>query len=119
MHDTRERRTHRSSDKREALRLLLEAVKARSQVSAIAVIDGRGLVASGAGSPRELAILGAVAEPISSGLVTEACEHLTSGTDVLARPVRTPRGTMYLAALGERVTRMHDAARGVERILAS
>lgn len=114
---TTERRRRRSAMKDEALRLLLAAVKERSDVTSIAVVDARGLVVSGMGSAHELAILGAVAQPIAAGTVTEVCERLTAGTDVMAKAVRSPRGTMYLAALGERVGRMHEAARGVERIL--
>lgn len=114
---TTERRRQRSGIKDEALRLLLAAVKERSDVTSIAVVDARGLVISGTGTARELAILGAVAEPIAAGTVTDLCERLTAGTDVFSRAVRSPRGTMYLAALGDRVGRMHEAARGVERIL--
>lgn len=114
---TTERRRTRSTIEGEALQLLLSAVKNRSDVSSIAVIDARGLVISGVGTARELAILGAVAEPVAAGTVTEVCERLTAGTDVMATTVRSARGTMYLAALGARVGRMHEAARGVERIL--
>ncbi len=98
--------------------MLLEAVRDRSEVSSIAVVDARGLVVSGAGSLRELAILGTVAAPVAEGYITPTYERLTEGTDVMARAVETPTGTMYLAALGRRVTRMVEAARGVERILA-
>lgn len=115
---TTERRRRRSSSTNEALRLLLVAVKERSDVTSIAVVDARGIVVSGMGSERELAILGAVAEPISAGNVTAVCERLTEGTDVLSKAVASPGGTMYLAALGSRVGRMHEAARGVERILS-
>jgi predicted regulator of Ras-like GTPase activity (Roadblock/LC7/MglB family) len=114
---TTERRRRRSGLADEALRLLLEAVKQRSDVTSIAVVDARGLVISGTGSPRELAILGAVAAPVAAGTVNELCERLTAGTDVMSKPVRSRRGTLYLAALGARVGRMHEAARGVERIL--
>lgn len=114
---TTERRRARSTNEGEALQLLLSAVKNRSDVSSIAVVDARGAVLSGMGSARELAILGAVAQPIAGGTVTGDCERLTAGTDVMATEVRSPRGTMYLAALGARVGRMHEAARGVERIL--
>lgn len=113
---TMERRTRRSGIKDEALRLLLAAVKQRSDVTSIAVIDSRGLVISGVGTARELAILGAVAEPVAAGNISDLCERLTAGTDVISRAVHGPRGTMYLAALGHRVGRMHEAARGVERI---
>ena len=103
--------------KDEALRLLLAAVKARSDVSSIAVVDSRGLVISGMGSAEELAILGAVAEPVASGRVSDLCERLTEGTDILSSALKSGRGPLYLAALGSRVGRMHEAARGIERIL--
>lgn len=114
---TSERRRRRSGIKDEALRLLLAAVKERSEVTSIAIVDSRGLVISGMGTARELAILGAVAQPIAGGKVNDLCERLTAGTDVIAKAVRSPRGTMYLAALGNRIGRMHEAARGIERIL--
>jgi hypothetical protein len=114
MHDRRE---VRSGSKGEALRLLLESVLRRSDASAIAVIDGRGLVVSGAGNDRDLRILGAVAEPAAFGSLNETCERLTEGTDILARVIETSSGTMFLAALGNRVSRMPEAVRGIERIM--
>jgi hypothetical protein len=115
---TTERRRRRSGLRDEALQLLLAAVKDRSDVTSIAVVDARGLVLSGLGTARELAILGTVAEPVAAGAVSALCERLTAGTDVMSKAVHSPRGTLYLAALGARVGRMHEAARGVERILA-
>ena len=115
---TTERRTRRSGIKNEALRLLLAAVKDRSDVTSIAIVDARGIVVSGMGSARELAILGAVAKPIAAGKVTDLCEQLTVGTDVIAKAIRSPLGTMYLAALGDRIGRMHEATCGAERILS-
>jgi hypothetical protein len=115
---TMERRRTRSAIRTEALGLLLAAVKERSDVSAIAVVDARGLLISGMGTERELAILGAVAEPVAAGEVSELCERLTRGTDVVAKAVPLELETVYLAALGSRVGRMTEAARGVERILA-
>jgi hypothetical protein len=112
-----ERRKRRSGLEGEALRLLLAAVKERSEITSIALIDSRGLVISGMGTSRELAILGAIAQPVAGGKVTAACERLTVGTDVIAKAVRSPRGTMYLAALGDRVGRLTDATQGIERIL--
>lgn len=112
-----ERRTKRSGSKNEALRLLLAAVKERSAVTSIAIVDSRGLVVSGMGSARELAILGAVAQPIAGGTVTDLCERLTAGTDVMSKAVKSPLGTVFLAALGDRVGRMSEAAQGVERIM--
>jgi|CXWL01.1.fsa_nt_gi hypothetical protein len=99
--------------------MLLEAVLDRSEVSSIAVVDSRGLVVSGAGVERELAILGAVAQPAAEGAFSYACESLTLGTDVLARPLHIPGVELYLAALGTRVSRMHEAARSIERIFAN
>ena len=112
-----ERRRKRSGETNEALALLLAAVKDRSEVSSIAVVDAGGLVISGMGSAQELAILGAIAQPVASGTVSDLCERLTAGTDVLSKAIDAPRGAMYLAALGSRVGRMHDAALGVARIL--
>jgi len=114
-----ERRVRRSGERGEALLLLLEAVRERSRVTSIAVVDARGGIVSGTGQARELAILGAVAEDVASGVVTELCERLTAGTDIVATAVTTDAGKVYLAALGDRVGRMSDAARGIARILAA
>ena len=112
-----ERRRKRSGEKDEALRLLLAAVKDRSDVSSIAIVDARGLVISGMGSAQELAILVAVAQPVASGTVSALCERLTEGTDVLSKAIPSARGAVYLAALGNRVGRMTEATLGIERIL--
>jgi hypothetical protein len=112
-----ERRRRRSGRTNEALRHLLDAVKERSEISSIAIIDGRGLVLAGSGPERELLVLGAVAGPAASGGFDSACERLTEGTDVMSCPVEVGNRTLYLAALGERVRRMPDAVRGVARIL--
>lgn len=112
-----ERRKQRSECKDEALALLLESVRARSSISAIALVDGRGSVVAGAGPERDLRVLGAVARPAAAGPWGSACEKLTAGTDVLACRLATRDGPMYLAALGDRVSRMPEAARSVTRIL--
>lgn len=113
-----ERRTRRSGKKNEALTMLLEAVRERSEISAIALVDDYGRLVCGAGSNRELMILGAVAAPVAHGEMDGPCERLTHGTDVLARRFQSADGeTMYLAALGQRVARMSEATRGVARIL--
>lgn len=117
--DRRERRVRRSGERGEALLHLLEAVRERSSVTSIAVVDARGGIVSGTGHARELAVLSAVAANVAAGVVTELCERLTVGTDVVATAVTTDTGKVYLAALGERVGRMSDAARGVARILAA
>ena len=112
-----ERRRHRSGRTGEALRLLLESVHQRSDISSIALVDGRGLVVAGCGPEQELLVLGAVAEPAAHGAFDNACERLTAGTDVVACPIDAGGHSMYLAALGERVSRMPEAARSVSRIL--
>jgi hypothetical protein len=112
-----ERRRRRSGHTNEALQLLLETVRERSDVSSIALVDGRGLVIAGAGSERELRVLGVVAAPAAAGEIDAAYEVLTEGTDVVSRPLAIGDRTMYLAALGDRVSRLPEAARGVVRIL--
>jgi hypothetical protein len=99
------------------LRLLLEVVRDRSEISSIAIVDGRGLVVAGLGPERELLVLGAVAEPAAAGAFDFACERLTEGTDVVSCPLDAGERRMYLAALGERVSRMPEAARSAARIL--
>ena len=96
-----ERRRRRSERKDEALRLLLEAVRDRSDITSIAVVDERGLLVAGEGPERELLVLGAVAAPAAAG---------EFDADLAEQ-------TMYLAALGKRVSRMPEAALGVARIL--
>ena len=65
-----------------------------------------GLVISGMGTARELAILGAVAEPVAGGEVSDLCERLTRGTDVMSKAVRVaarhdvPRRARQLASVG-------------------
>ena len=112
-----ERRRRRSGRTEEALQLLLSAVYRRSDISAIALVDGRGLVVVGEGPERELFVLGAVAGPASKGPLDPATERLTAGTDVMSCAVEVGNRRLYLAALGERVSRMPEAARGIERIL--
>ena len=97
--------------------LLLQAVRERSDISSIAIIDGRGLVVAGSGPERELAVLGAVAGPAAYGAFDMACERLTAGTDVVSCPLALGERKLYLAALGQRVSRMPEAARGAVRIL--
>jgi hypothetical protein len=112
-----ERRKRRSGRKQEALRLLLESVRERSAISSIAIIDGRGMVVEGAGPEHELLVLGVVAAPAASGAFDAACERMTAGTDVLSCPLALGERRLYLAALGDRVSRMPEAARAVGRIL--
>lgn len=113
----KERRRRRSERKDEALSLLLEAVRERSAISSIAIVDGRGYVVAGTGPERELAVLGVVAAPAVDGVFDERCERLTAGTDVMACKLPLGERRLFLAALGDKVTRMPEAARGVARIL--
>jgi hypothetical protein len=112
-----ERRRRRSGRKQEALRLLLEAVRERSKISSIAIIDGRGMVVEGTGPEHELLVLGLVAAPAASGVLDATCERMTAGTDVLSCPLALGERRLYLAALGDRVSRMPEAVRGIGRIL--
>lgn len=112
-----ERRKQRSGRRDEALRLLLEAVRERSDISSIAIIDKRGLIVAGSGPEQELMVLGAVAENAATGDADGVVDRLTKGTDVMSCSVSIGEQPMFLAALGERVSRMPDAARGVARIL--
>jgi hypothetical protein len=112
-----ERRRRRSERKDEALHYLLESVRSRSSVTSVALVDGRGMVVAGTGPEHELLVLGLVAGLAARGTFDEVCERLTAGTDVVACPVVVGDRRMYLAALGDRVARMPDAARGVDRIL--
>jgi hypothetical protein len=117
MSRTSERRRRRSVQKGEALTLLLETVRARSDISSIAIIDGKGLVVAGSGSEFELAVLGAVASPAAAGVIDATCERFTIGTDVMSCPLAMGEQRLYLAALGSRVSRMPEAARSALRIL--
>jgi hypothetical protein len=114
-----ERRHRRSDSKDLALSFLLESVMARSDVSAIAIVDARGFVMAGRGTDQELVILGTVAAPVAAGIVSRTCERLTEGTDVISKKMSCPGGPLYLAALGNRVRRMNDAVCGALRILAA
>jgi hypothetical protein len=114
---TDERRGRRSGRKDEALRLLLETVLERSEVSSIAIVDERGLVVVGAGPEEEQLVLGAVAASAATGGLDATCERLTAGTDVVACPIPLREYDFFLAALGDRVSRMPEAARSVARIL--
>ncbi len=112
-----ERRRRRSERSEEALRYLLESVQKRSDVSSIALVDGRGMVVAGSGPEHELLVLGLVAAPAARGSLDATCERLTVGTDVLSCPFTVGERRLYLAALGERVSRMPEAAQSVGRIL--
>src|SRR5580658_8292348 len=88
-----ERRSKRSSERVEALQYLVETVADRSGVPALVLVDDDGHIMAGMGVPRDVV-----------GLVRTA------------RAVATPEGTLYFAAIGDRVTGVGDAVRAVQRI---
>jgi hypothetical protein len=114
-----ERRRRRSTNRVKALKLLLDGVRARSEVSSIAVVDAEGFVIAGSGDAGGLGVLGFVSERVARGAVDAECVELTRGTDVVACPLAAGDRRLYLGALGSRVRRMPEAARAVLRILAS
>lgn len=116
---TTDRRVNRTSDKWLALRYLCEALRAKSDASAVALVDASGSVVSGVGSSRDLAVLEQTAGPAADGHWDEGLLDRTEGVDVLARPVSASGITFYLAALGTRAPGLPEAARAVSRILAA
>ena len=109
----------RSAERDEALQYLVETLTDRSDVRAVALVDERGKIRAGVGMPLDLQGLAKLAGPVARG---EDCSHfdaITQGTDFFTRGVAGDSGrTMYLAALGHRVRKMHDAAGAIARILA-
>ena len=97
----------------------MEAVKDRSSVHAVALVDERDRIVAGTGAPHDLTGLARIARKVVRGECNLDHEEVTRGTDVLARGVHAGGRTLYFAALGERVTRLPEAAQAVERILAS
>jgi hypothetical protein len=115
-----ERRAKRSEDRDEALQFLIEALADRSpEVAAVALIDGGGKIVAGTGMPQELVGLAKIAGPLARGMHAAEFDEVTEGTDLLMRDFKVGDTQWVLAALGTRVRRMHDAVRGVTRILAN
>lgn len=114
-----DRRVRRSSDKWHALTHLCEAVRERSDVSAVAIVDASGSVLTGVGTAAELALLEQTASPAASGTWARDLDERTRGTDVLARGFDARGMRFYLAALGTRVRAMPEATRAVQRILTA
>ena len=112
-----ERRTKRSRVADEALQYLVEAIADRSDVRAVALVDGGGRIVAGCGLPRDLVGLAKLAGPVARAQSSACFEDVTRGTDYFARDVSAGRGTMYLTALGTRVRRMRDAALAIARIV--
>jgi hypothetical protein len=112
-----ERRSKRSTDRTVALQYLVEAVADRSHVSSVALVDEEGHIVAGIGSPTELSGLALIAGPATRGEPCREFEQVTLGTDFLGRRVKLGDQTLYLAALGKRVSKMHEAASAVCRII--
>ncbi len=114
-----ERRYKRSGERVEALQFLVEAVADRSGVRALVLVDDAGKIMAGMGGPREVVGLARTARDVAWRRVsTVDVEAATRAGDVTARPVATPEGMLYFAALGDRVAGVGDAVRAVQRILA-
>jgi hypothetical protein len=120
-----ERRTKRSQVREEALQYLVEAVHDRSAVFAVALVDERGRIVAGTGMPRDVAGLARIAERTAQGETSQEIDEVAGGLDVLARAIPfaeithdgEPRvARVFLAALGTRVRRMHEASAAILRI---
>ena len=112
-----ERRTKRSEDRQEALQYLVEALADRSEVEAVALVNDEGRIVAGMGMPNAVRGLAKIAAPVVRGEGSDFYESATSGTDFFGRRIALESGPLYLAALGKRVRKMHEAVYAVTRIL--
>jgi hypothetical protein len=112
-----ERRNKRSEDRHEALQYLVEALADRSEVEAVALVDDDGHIVAGMGMPASVRGLAKIAAPVVRGEATELFETTTRGTDFFGRRIPFASGPLYLAALGSRVRKMHEAVYAVTRIV--
>ncbi len=112
-----ERRAKRSEDREEALQYLVEALADRSEVEAVALLNDEGRIVAGMGTPNAVRGLAKIAVPMVRGDGSDLFESATEGTDFFGRQIPLASGTMYLAALGSRVRKMHEAVYAVTRIL--
>jgi hypothetical protein len=124
MKDTRiglragERRIKRSGDRTEALQYLVETVADRSRAKALVLLDAAGHIVAGMGRPSEVTGLAGTARDVAHKRATVAqIDAAIRGGDVTARSLPTREGTLYLAALGDRMSGVGDAMRAVNRIL--
>jgi hypothetical protein len=114
-----ERRTKRSDDRQEALQYLVEALADRSEVDAVLLMNDEGSIVAGMGKPKEVKGLAKIAVPALRGEPCDSFDVETEGTDFFGRQIRLESGPLYLAALGSRVRKMHEAVYAVARILES
>jgi hypothetical protein len=112
-----ERRSKRSDNWHEALQYLVEALCDRSDARAVALIDAQGRVVAGTGTWRDLQGLATITPPLARGEACESFETATEGTDYFAHCIGISGRTLYLAALGTHLRRMHETVKGVFRIL--
>jgi hypothetical protein len=114
-----ERRNKRSVERVEALQFLVEAVADRSDVRALVLVDDAGQIMAGTGGPKDVVGLARTARDVAWRRVSAAqVEAATRAGDVTARPVTTPDGMLYFAALGDRLSGVGDAVRAVQRIFS-
>jgi hypothetical protein len=114
-----ERRTKRSEDRQEALQYLVEALADRSEVEAVALVNDEGRIVAGMGMPNAVRGLAKIAAPVVRGEGSDLFDSATSGTDFFGRQIALESGPLYLAALGTRVRKMHEAVYAVTRILGA
>ena len=113
-----DRRLKRSEERTEALQYLVEAVADRSGARALVLLDDAGRIVAGTGMPQEVVSLARAARDVAWRRATP--DMLSSiAHDVTARPVATPEGMLYFAALSERMSGIGDAVRAVPRILTA
>jgi hypothetical protein len=114
-----ERRIKRSAERGEALQYLVESVADRSGARALVLVDDRGRIVAGMGHANEVTGLARAARDVAWGRATPAqVDAVAQRGDLTARSVATPDGMMYFAALGDRMARVGDAVRAVQRILS-
>jgi len=112
-----ERRTKRSEDREEALQYLVEALADRSEVDAVLLMNDEGHIVAGMGKPKEVKGLAKIAVPVVKGETCGDFDAETAGTDFFGRQIQLKSGALYLAALGTRMRKMHEAVYAVARIL--
>ncbi len=113
-----DRRAKRSQNPDEALQFLIEAVADRSEVRAVALVNARGRLLAGTGSPRDLTGLARISGPAARGGDCPEFEEVTRDTDLFSRAVTVHASTVYLSALGTRIRKMQDAVNGIGRIVS-
>jgi len=113
-----DRRVKRSRDRREALQFLVETVADRNRARALVLLDGAGRIVAGMGGPNEVMGLAATARAVAERRASvEQIETAIRGGDVTARSLPTREGTLYLAAVSDRMSGFGTAVQAVRRIL--